>query len=568
MLVRTRYILLLYLLIFSLFAYSEKSANRDSLQLICEQATKVSDHRRALEIAIELKKVAEKENNDRSLAYAYYFEGISNVLLGNGEDGRRQLAKAEELSHQINNDTLIIAIYNGYGVYEANVHANYVMAQQYFFRSLEYAIKVNDRLRQAKIESNLAEIAYIRKDSTGLKYALDCYEWARENSNKQMIFVGAYHCANLLQMMGKYDRALSYLRIADEVSQHEKYAERCTVYKLYSAIFLSLQKYDEAINYLEKAIKEIDNAQASTLPEVYLCYAKVRAAQNLYAESNRLIAKGLEIAHEKSITSSLAGFYELAAQNYELTGDYKKALAIFKKYKEACDTIYNVEKERSVNELRVNYDIDKREREASYQKLLLDREMKKTTILYLTLGFVLFFLCILYYFYYKQNRLYKKIVLQNRDALFREELLKKKLKDSIAVNSSQPQIKPSVTLNDEKMAQLYEQICELMDEKRLYTDNNLTRERLAEILNTNRTYLSQVINEKAGMGYSQFINDYRIKEAIRVLSDKEHNTYPLKALCSDLGFSSMTTFYKLFSATVGMTPSTYRKTMLGLDTDK
>ena len=115
MLVRTRYILLLYLLIFSLFAYSEKSANRDSLQLICEQATKVSDHRRALEIAIELKKVAEKENNDRSLAYAYYFEGISNVLLGNGEDGRRQLAKAEELSHQINNDTLIIAIYNGYG---------------------------------------------------------------------------------------------------------------------------------------------------------------------------------------------------------------------------------------------------------------------------------------------------------------------------------------------------------------------------------------------------------------------------------------------------------------------
>ena len=167
-----------------------------------------------------------------------------------------------------------------------------------------------------------------------------------------MIFVGAYHCANLLQMMGKYDRALSYLRIADEVSQHEKYAERCTVYKLYAAIFLSLQKYDEAINYLEKAIKEIDNAQASTLPEVYLCYAKVRAAQNLYAESNRLIAKGLEIAHEKSITSSLAGFYELAAQNYELTGDYKKALAIFKKYKEACDTIYNVEKERSVNELR------------------------------------------------------------------------------------------------------------------------------------------------------------------------------------------------------------------------
>lgn len=554
-----------------LFSTLVIAGNAEKCRLLrqeCEQATKNSDHRLALKTGGQLKVLAEKENDPHYLAYAYYFQGMSNVLLGNGEEGRKQLEQAEILSAQTRNDTLMIAVYNGYGVYEANVHANYTISQRYFFKSLELALKINDQVKQAKIESNLAEIAHIRKDSTGLKYALDSYEWARKNNDRQMIFVGAYQCANLLHMMGHSARALKYLRVADEVSRQENYSERCTIYKLYASIFLSEHKYEEAVGYLEKAIREVDKAQASTLPEVYLCYAKVRAAQHLYAESNNLIEKGLAVSREKSITSSMAGFYELAAANYEAMGDYKNALVIYQRFKSACDTIYNAEKERSVNELRVQYDIDKREREASYQKLLLDREVKKTTILYLSLGFAILMLFVLYYFFYRQNRLFKKIVLQNRDALAREEGLKKKLREQTVPDHSSIPAKNSPVLNEEKAACLYEQVCELMEEKRMFSDSGLTRERLAELLNTNRTYLSQVINEKAGVGYSQFVNDYRIKEAIRVLSDRQKNDYPLKALCSDLGFSSMTTFYKLFQATVGMTPSTYRKTMLELDAGK
>lgn len=560
-----RQLILLIVFIFSFLVRAGGTLKQDyhSLKDQCDQATQSSDHRKALQTAIRLREMAQQANDKYFLAYACYYEGISNVLLGNGEKGKKQLDKAEKLADEIGNDTLMIAIYNGYGVYEANVHANYVMAQQHFFKSLEHAIKINDRLKQAKIESNLAEIAYIRQDSTGLKYALDCYEWAKRNRNKQMVFIGAYHCANLLHMTGKPAKALEYLHVADEMSQREKYSERCTIYKLYASIYLSLRKYDEAIAYLEKAIGEADNAQASTLPEVYLCYAKVRAAQHRYAESNRLIEEGLKVSQEKSIISSIAGLYNLAASNYEALGDYKTALSIFKNYKEACDTIYNAEKERSINELRVQYDVYKREQETNYQKLLLDREIKKTTLLCLSLAFALLLLFILWSSYYRQKRLYRKIVVQNKDAIAREEGLRRRLKE---LNDHSSPSKSPAALNDGKATLLYEQMCALMEEKRLYADSNLTRERLAEILNTNRTYLTQVINEKAGVSYPQFINDYRIKEAVRVLSDKKYNNYPLKALCADLGFSSMTTFYKLFQTTVGMTPSTYRKMMLELDT--
>ena len=89
--------------------------------------------------------------------------------------------------------------------------------------------------------------------------------------------------------------------------------------------------------------------------------------------------------------------------------------------------------------------------------------------------------------------------------------------------------------------------------------------RLAAMLGTNRTYLSAVIKEKSGMNYQQFINSYRIQEAIRILSDNDSADYPLKQLWNDLGFSSSSTFYKLFQQAVGITPSVFRKQYLEMN---
>lgn len=556
----TRQILSIFCIVVFSLTSNAKDSTYYSLREICKRATESSNHRLALETATKLFQISKETNNLMFEAYASYYQGVSNVLLGNGDVGKKQLEAAEQLTKTLNNDTLIVLIYNGYGIYEAN-NNNYSVAQQHFIKSLKYTVKIKDQFKQIMIEANLAEIAYIRKDTAGLKYAMGCYQWAVTNGNKLVMLIGAYQCASMLHMMNRPYQALEYLKIADNLSIQEKYMERCAIYKLYGAIYLALHQYGKAISALEKALQEKDNAQAATLPEVYLCYAQVRSAQNHYEESNRLIAKGIQMAKEKNIISSLTDFYQLEAYNHEAIGNNLKALQTFKLYKSACDSIYNIEKEHIINELNILYNIEKREQEADYQKILLRQEIKKNAILLLLMFCLLLLSGVLYYFYYKQNKLYKAIALQNLDAVKKEEVLHKKIRE-ISVCSSKPL---SQQLNEEKTNILYEQICELMEDKRLYTDNNLTRERLAEILNTNRTYLSQVINKKAGISYSQFINNYRIKEAIRILSKTETNDYPLKSLYNDLGFSSITTFYKQFQDTVGMPPSTYRKTILNLE---
>lgn len=539
--------------IFGVTADSDCRRLKDS----CALATSSSDHRAALLAGKRLQKEADRANDSYYLAYALYYQGISNVILGNSAIGKSQLDKALELAEKADDDTLRLSIINGFGIYEANVHVNYTRAQQHFYRSLEYAVKIGDPLRQALIECNLAEIASIRRDTTGLKYARNCYNWGTANSNAHVSFTGAYHCANLYNIAGDHAAALRYIREADRISQRENYAERAAVYNLYASIYASTGHNAEALEYIRKAVTHASGAQGATLPEIYRNYAHILADLGRTAESDRMIQRGMEISDSLQIISSVAAFLEQKALNLERRGDYRRALEAYKAYKQSCDSSYAERQEQQINELRVRYDIDKREHEADIHRLLLRDEKRKTTILLTVLASVTLILLILGRYYWRQKRLYRKIVISNRESLAREEALMARVASLTPSCADSNDAAERSILHSED---LFTRLSLLMEQEKIYRDSNLTRDRLAELLGTNRTYLTQIIAQHSGKGYYQFINSYRIKEAVKILSDPANSSYPLKALASDLGFKSMTTFYKTFQETVGMTPSMYRDT--------
>lgn len=103
----------------------------------------------------------------------------------------------------------------------------------------------------------------------------------------------------------------------------------------------------------------------------------------------------------------------------------------------------------------------------------------------------------------------------------------------------------------------------LMQTEGVYRQNDLTIERLAERLDTNRTYISRAINQQAGKTFSSYVNSYRIDEAVRRLSDVDDDT-PLKALAQMLGYNHLQTFYTSFQSAIGMPPSKYREKLLKL----
>ena len=78
------------------------------------------------------------------------------------------------------------------------------------------------------------------------------------------------------------------------------------------------------------------------------------------------------------------------------------------------------------------------------------------------------------------------------------------------------------------------------------------------MLSTNRTYLSEAISRHTGLSFVYYVNSFRLEAAVKILSDPDDET-PIKAMVHELGFRSMSTFYRLFLAAKGVPPSQFRE---------
>jgi YesN/AraC family two-component response regulator len=112
-------------------------------------------------------------------------------------------------------------------------------------------------------------------------------------------------------------------------------------------------------------------------------------------------------------------------------------------------------------------------------------------------------------------------------------------------------------LSDETNTLLYDNLLKLIEQERMYLNNKLTIEDVAKKLNTNRTYLSQIINEKTNTNFNNFINKYRIQEAQICLLNDEIKSYNIEGIAQSVGFSSKSTFNGAFKKYTGLTPSEY-----------
>ena len=119
----------------------------------------------------------------------------------------------------------------------------------------------------------------------------------------------------------------------------------------------------------------------------------------------------------------------------------------------------------------------------------------------------------------------------------------------------------SVSLPQDRMKELYDRLEKMMREQELYRQSDLSRDKVAQLLSTNRTYLCSVIKQFTGMTFPYYVNSFRINEAVRILSNPEDDT-PIKAIAGNLGYGNLTTFYRLFEAAKGMPPSKYRDTVI------
>ncbi|MCZ8344010.1 MAG: helix-turn-helix domain-containing protein [Leptospira sp.] len=97
----------------------------------------------------------------------------------------------------------------------------------------------------------------------------------------------------------------------------------------------------------------------------------------------------------------------------------------------------------------------------------------------------------------------------------------------------------------------------LMQEEKIYQEENLNIANFAERLGIKDYQLSEYINAYMGMNFNRYINEYRIKEVCKKI--QEQPKVNLLNLAYQVGFNSKANFNIAFKSVLKMTPSEYAK---------
>ena len=112
-------------------------------------------------------------------------------------------------------------------------------------------------------------------------------------------------------------------------------------------------------------------------------------------------------------------------------------------------------------------------------------------------------------------------------------------------------------LKKDASEELYRKLTHFMAEEKPYTKNDLLINELASEFAVHPNYLSQVINEKEGKNFYEFVNHYRVEEFKRLIAIPKNQQLTLLSLAFECGFNSKSSFNRYFKKSTGQTPSQY-----------
>lgn len=117
------------------------------------------------------------------------------------------------------------------------------------------------------------------------------------------------------------------------------------------------------------------------------------------------------------------------------------------------------------------------------------------------------------------------------------------------------------SLSEKQCMENVTRVKRLVEKERLYLDQDFSLSDLAQKVDIPKHHLSESLNLHLQKSFYQFINEYRIQEAIRLI--EEDPSQKLLHLAFDCGFNTKATFNTYFKKITGNTPSHFKTEIKG-----
>ncbi|MDR0206235.1 MAG: AraC family transcriptional regulator [Bacteroidales bacterium] len=480
----------------------------------------------------------EKNSNDTALVYYY--------LLIN------TISKSTDFEQQ---KRLIGTLSNTAAIYY--YMCDYRSAYELLIKALCICEKTHYEPLTSLIYSNIGNIFFrFEKYDIAKLYYAKALNLCRNNTNKVVILnnMGASEVES-----NHLDSAFFWLNKSLEVSKQHNNVNLYSPLNSMASLYEKREIYDSALYYYRLSLSETRKNNSIEMEAQNLSdFGKLFYKLNRIDSALYYIDLSSDIAEKSKFIGILADNYLTLSKIEESKGQTKNAFIHYKKFVLLRDSVLNTDKFNEINQLQRLYEISITnqqieeliiEQQNKERKILLQRIVwvSSSTILLLVSGLLLFVF------------LQKKRLNTAYKALFEKNIEIIKLQEKSPEKDLEKYKKSA--LSDIQQQELLNKILPFMEDSSIICDMEFSLDKLAELLQSNHTYVSQVINTALKKNFRSFLNSYRIREAQRLFSDFDISKYTIESIASQVGYKSATTFRDAFKEITGVSPNFYLKSV-------
>lgn len=442
--------------------------------------------------------------------------------------------------------------YNQLASLSLKTDSDYSKAMEYMIEGLKLAELSLNYDRMILILFNIELIFYIRSDKNGMDYAEYAVDLAEKHEVSQMSRCFAKLSLGQMKYVNgdfktAYDLACESERIADaEGLDHLK----STILLLKADCCLAMGQY-----YMAEKVYELSMVSSSLSDPItnIICfnYAGCLLRIGRAEEALALCERGLELSYQYGNQEFRSIMLERLPDFYEASGDTQAAFRALWHFRSYLDSISNKQQEQRFSDLVMSYRQQEYEFRIRGQELDLTKARMRTAVyagIVILIGIAFTVLLVLWS---SQRRKYRELVARHQDYMRRLQSVESELSRTDAMK---PDTSGGGNGSGEEL--LFGRIEALMRHDKIYHLKDLSVEKLSELLESNRTYVSKAINTCAGVPFYTYVDHYRIREATERLSAPGFNE-PIKKLADDLGYNSVEVFYRAFRKETGCAPRQY-----------
>ena len=510
----------------------------------------------------------DKEKYADDLSHIYVNIGNAYYQLGKYETAIKYYRMAIATGKSINYEAVMTYAYNGIGL-SYKYLSNYDSAIVYYKAMLEIDKKTDDYNKLAIDYVNIGSL-YFKWQQYG--QAFDYYNTALEiykkHGSKNDLSVILNNIGNVYREQGKYELALDCFNQSLSIDSTTGIELNISArYNNVGEVYAEQGNYQQALDYYNKSL-ELNQKMghshniAINLHNIGSLYVKT----GNYKKAQNYFERGLQLADSINTTATKIEYLASLMELNKLSGNYKQSLIYHIRYSGLKDSIFKEKNQMALADMKTKYDVDKKEQEI----VLLNNENKfhklkagtyKTRVTFLIAGLIIFtilsfFLIVQYLF---KNKAYKKLVERSKEFLAHEKQLKTLLSQS-GFDKSQKQEQNS-RLAESKHHELMQNLLIYFEKEKPYLTQDITQKDIADRLNTNPKYISQAINANFNKNFNTFVNEHRIKLAMKYLATGVEKQYSIKGISEEVGFNSKSAFNVAFKKMTGVTPSFYIKSL-------